>query len=91
MSLDFAIDVIGWLGAGSLLLAYVLLSMKRLDGQSTTYQVLNLGGAIGLILNSGYYGAYPSALLNVIWAGIGVATLFHVWRTMRKNGPRNPD
>jgi hypothetical protein len=29
-------------------------------------------GAAGFVLNSGYNGAFPSAVLNVIWIGIGV-------------------
>ena len=78
MTLRFLIDVIGWLGAAALLAAYGLVSAKRLDGDSMTFQLLNLIGAIFLIINTAYYGAYPSAFVNIVWVGIAVATILHV-------------
>ena len=78
MTLRFVIDVIGWLGAAALLIAYGLVSAKRLDGDSMTFQLLNLVGAIFLIINTAYYGAYPSTFVNVVWIGIAVATILHV-------------
>ena len=78
MTLRFVIDVIGWLGAAALLAAYALVSAKRLDGDSMMFQFLNLIGAIFLIINTAYYGAYPSTFVNVVWIGIAVATMLHV-------------
>ena len=78
MSTRFIVDVIGWLGAAALLAAYGLVSSKRLDGDSMTYQLLNLIGAVFLIVNSTYYGAYPSTFVNVVWIGIAVVTILHV-------------
>lgn len=68
-------DIAGWLGAAALLSAYALVSEGRLDGRSLGFQVLNLGGAIGLLVNGVYHGAWPSAALNLVWLVIGVATL----------------
>lgn len=75
-----AIEVIGWTGAALILAAYVLLSMGRLHGQSRLYQWMNVVGAACFVLNSGYNGAIPSAVLNVIWAGIGLYTLVIIAR-----------
>src|SRR5262249_10416809 len=69
------VDVIGWLGAVLLLLAYALVSGKRLDGASVRYQLLNVAGAVLLIVHSAWYGAYPSAALNVVWAIVGLVAL----------------
>lgn len=65
--MSVAIEVIGWIGAGLILLAYLLLSAGRLQARSATYQGLNLVGAIAFVINSGWNGAVPSAALNVIW------------------------
>jgi hypothetical protein len=70
-----AIEVVGWIGAVLILVAYALLSMGKLSGKSVSYQVMNVVGALGFVLNSGYNGAIPSAALNVIWVGIGVFAL----------------
>ena len=44
-------------------------------GDSTTYQGMNLPGAILVLVNSSYYGAYPSVGVNVAWIAIGVYAL----------------
>jgi hypothetical protein len=69
------IDVAGWIGVVALLVAYGLVSTKRIEGDSVVYQMLNLVGAGLLIVNSFYYGAYPSVGINVIWIGIAVYAL----------------
>ena len=66
------IAVIGWTGAILILASYILLSTDRLDGRSAIYHLLNLFGAAGLAANSGWNGAIPSAVLNVVWMGIAV-------------------
>lgn len=76
-SMTLLIEAIGWAGALLILLAYALLSTGRIEGRSRAYQWLNLVGAAGFIVNSGYNGAWPSAVLNVVWLGIGGMTL---WR-----------
>ncbi len=69
------VDLLGWAGAIVLLSAYALVSVKRLEGTSRQYQVLNLVGGALLIVNTFYYGAYPSTLVNLVWIGIAIATL----------------
>jgi hypothetical protein len=76
------IDVAGWMGVVALLVAYGLVSTKRIEGDSVVYQMLNLVGAGLLIANSFYYGAYPSVGINVIWIGIAVYAL---WRRQVRN------
>lgn len=80
--MTLAIEVTGWVAAALILAAYFLLTTGRLGPRSPAYQWLNVVGAAGFILNSGWNGAFPSAALNVIWAGIGV---FALWR-MRQQG-----
>ena len=66
------VDIVGWIGALSILAAYGLLSFGKLPGHSRFYHVLNVLGAAGLIINSGWNAAYPSAALNLIWMAIGL-------------------
>ena len=74
------IEAIGWAAAVIILAAYILLSLGKLEGRSYLYQWMNVVGAGGFIVNSGYNGALPSAVLNVIWAAMGLFTLWSVWR-----------
>ncbi len=73
-----AIEIIGWVSAVLILVAYGLLSAGKLTGKSVSYQVMNVVGALGFIVNSGYNGAIPSAALNVIWVGIGAFALVRI-------------
>jgi hypothetical protein len=72
------IEIAGWIAAVLILTAYGLLSAGKLDGKSVSYQVMNIVGAIGFVINTGYNGALPSAVLNVIWVGIGVWALVRI-------------
>jgi hypothetical protein len=72
------VEIAGWIAAVLILAAYGLLSAGKLTGKSVAYQVLNIVGAIGFVINTGYNGAYPSAVLNVIWVGIGAWALMKI-------------
>lgn len=79
------VDVLGWAGAASLLLAYGLTSVGRLPPEGARFQMLNLFGAFALTVNSAYHGAWPSAALNIVWIGIGVAALLRGRRGRRRS------
>ena len=76
----------GWGGALLILLAYLLLSIGRLTGQSMLYQGMNVVGAAGFIVNGWWHGAIPSATLNVIWMAIGGIALARILRRRRSEG-----
>ena len=68
-------DAIGWLGAAFLLVAYAMISSKKLEADSTTYQLLNIIGSVFLVANTIFYRAYPSSFVNVIWAMIAILSI----------------
>lgn len=79
MMLDW-VDLVGWAGAVLVLGAYGLVSAKRLEGDSATYQLMNVLGAAGMLINTYVRGALPSAAVNLIWIGIGFYVLFKALR-----------
>ena len=80
MILTVAVEVIGWAAALLILAAYALLTAGKLKADDRAYQWMNVVGAAGFILNSGWNGALPSAALNVVWAGIGLTALWQIAR-----------
>lgn len=76
---EIAVEAAGWVGASLILLAYLLLSMGKVTGQSPLYQGMNIVGAAGFIVNGWWHGAIPSAVLNVIWMMIGGVALWRIW------------
>ena len=75
MQLKTFIEIAGWTGTVLVLGSYALISSDKLHARSALYQGMNLVGAVGLALNSGWNGAWPSAGLNVVWLGIAIAAM----------------
>ena len=78
MSLALLIDIVGWGGAALILGAYALLTAGKVDARSILYHGMNVVGAAGFVVNGWWHGAMPSAVLNVIWAGIGMVALWKI-------------
>lgn len=72
-------EIIGWGGTLAILLAYLLVSTKKIASDSKEYQMLNLFGAVGIIINSGYHGAIPSVGLNIAWLAISIFALYRIF------------
>ncbi|MFG3442787.1 hypothetical protein ACGF0J_36565 [Nonomuraea sp. NPDC047897] len=78
--MNLLLDAVGWIGAGLLVLGYGMVSTGRMSGDRASYQVVNLVGSVALMANSAYNDAWPSAGLNLVWAGIGVVSLVKLTR-----------
>ena len=85
LNTDLLISVAGWAAAVLILAAYGLLTAGRLTASDPVYQWLNVIGAAGFVVNSGWNGAIPSAVLNVVWAGIGMVALWNIARIRRSS------
>jgi len=72
------VDIIGWVGSVEVIVAFALINMQKIDSKSVWYQILNLTGAIFLIINTVYYGAYPSTFINFVWVGIAIYGLWKI-------------
>ena len=80
------LEIIGWTGAGCVLLAYALLSAQKIRSDSVGYHGLNIIGAALLVVYGFGKDAVPSALLNIIWCAIGLYALWGLYRSRRKAG-----
>lgn len=67
MTLELWIDIMGWVGSIEVIIAYFMISTHRIDANNIYYQLLNGTGAILLIVNTVYYGAFPSTFINIVW------------------------
>ena len=81
MNIHILVDILGWAGTILYLVAYALVSMKKVEGDLVIYQGMNIVAGALLVVNTLYLRAYPSAGLNVAWIGIGMVTLGRKWLT----------
>lgn len=72
------IDIVGWIGSAAVVSAYALISLNKLNSRSRVYQVLNLVGSVGLVVNTAYYRAYPSTFVNIVWLVIAAFALVRI-------------
>jgi hypothetical protein len=83
MTLQTFVSIAGWAAAVLILGAYGLLSFGKIEARSWIYQVMNIVGAAGFIINCAYNSAWPSVALNVVWMGIGFYALRRNYRATR--------
>ena len=69
------IDIVGWIGAALIVAAYFLVSTGRTAGTALGYQLMNAAGSVLVGANAFYFGALPSAGINVVWLGIAIAAI----------------
>lgn len=81
----FLIASTGWIGAILVLYAYFMISTKKVLGNSLHYQTVNILGAFCLMINTYFNHAYPSAVVNLIWIGIGLYSLFSKQKEAQTN------
>lgn len=70
------LETLGWIGAVTLIVAYALVSYGRVRGSSVMYQALNIAGSVLLAANTAWHHAWPSVIVNVVWAMIAIGALF---------------
>ena len=61
------LEAIGWMGAGSLLVGFVLNIFQKISAGSYAYLLLNLIGSTLLLYNAYQNGAYPFVVVNLFW------------------------
>lgn len=83
--LVLAMEVEGWTGGLVLICAYAMVSFGKISARGAAFQCLNLAGSLMLAANSAWHHAWPSASVNLIWIGVGIAAL------MRGSLLRRPD
>jgi hypothetical protein len=78
-------DSLGWIGAFLLLLAYALVSFKKVAADSLIYQGMNVVASILLAINTLYHQAYPSSFVNIVWTFIAIFAILTVGRRYAKS------
>lgn len=74
-AVQLAVTLAGWTGALATVFAYGMVTAKRITPDSLLFQGLNIAGASLLAVSASTYGAWPSAVVNVIWVAIGIFAL----------------
>jgi hypothetical protein len=72
------IEIMGWIGAIEVLLAYGLISLNKVDSKSLFFQLLNLTGGLLLIVYTLHLKSYASAFVNIVWVLVAVVSIYRI-------------
>jgi len=78
---NLLVEIAGWIGAALVVMAYFLLTYRKLDRESKIYHGMNLVGAVLVGVNAVINQAYPSAAINAMWGVIAIYGLIEGLRS----------
>jgi paired small multidrug resistance pump len=84
-------DWAGYIGVVLVLLAFLLLQAHKLRGNGLVYQLMNVFGAIGVIISLSFGEGpinWPAFLMQLAWITIGVYGIVHATQ-LRREGRSN--
>jgi len=68
-------EVAGWYGTVAILAAYAFVSFGFISGEGLVFQLLNLTGAVGIIVIASYKHIVQSVVLNVVWSIVALIAI----------------
>lgn len=74
------IDAVGLMGAFLVVLAYYLLQLERVHPRSLSYNIINLVGAVLLLLSLCFNFNLASFVIEIFWIGASLIGLWKYWR-----------
>jgi len=73
------IEIFGWYGTIAIVLAYFLVSLSFLGANNIWYQILNVTGSLGIVIDAFYKKDYQPGVLNIIWIIIAVVAIMRMF------------
>lgn len=77
---NFVVSLMGFLGAGLILWAYFQVSREAWNGRSVRFQLVNLVGAVLLVIYATVLTAYANVVLNGVWVVVALVSLLRARR-----------
>jgi len=65
-------DILGTIGVGVIIVAYILLQIERVRSEQVIYSVLNALGALLILISLYYSFNFPSFIVEFFWLLISI-------------------
>ncbi len=75
---DKLVEGLGWYGVVAIVGAYALVSFSAIRSDQLIYQILNLTGAVGIVIDATYAKNYQPAVLNIIWFVVAFIAIIRI-------------
>lgn len=80
------LNILGWAGAASYIVAYILLSAGRMHASQVRYHALNAIGGLLLVIFSYAVHDQPNLFVNLIWILIAGVSSWRILMLRRRKG-----
>ena len=77
-------DIVGFIGVFIILIAYSLLQARRMDGNGVWYPLINLVGAILILISLLYKPNMPAIVMEAAWVVVSVVGIFFAIKARSK-------
>ena len=77
-------SIIGMVGAGMILLAYLLLQMGKMTTEGLWYTVVNLVGSLMILFSLFFDFNLPALFIEVVWITVSVVALVRLFIKRRR-------
>lgn len=77
-------SIIGMVGAGMILLAYLLLQMGKMTTEGLWYTVINLVGSLMILFSLFFDFNLPALFIEVVWISVSVVALVRLFIKRRR-------
>jgi hypothetical protein len=74
------LEIVGWMGAITFVVAYLLLSLKVLSPNKIVYHAMNAAGGLCLVVNSIHLDDRPALFVNFVWMCIALYSILNILR-----------
>jgi hypothetical protein len=81
-------DVVGFMGAACIILAYLLLQADKLSAEGLPYSFLNLLGALLILFSLCYAYNLSAVFIEIVWIGI---SLFGIIKWYKRKYPSSDE
>lgn len=78
-------ELIGWIGAIFFILSYFLLSKGKLKQDEFRYHLMNLLGAVCLVINAIHFKDSANILVNSVWFSIAIMAIYNCRTSFFRN------
>jgi len=85
MSIPLAANIIGMLGTMLIVGAYVLMQINQLDPKGIWFNLVNLLGAIFLVLSLLVHFNLASLVMEIFWIAASLIGVYSYWRSRRRD------
>lgn len=72
------VELFSWYGVAAILSAYALLNFHVLSVNSLSYQLLNITGGLGILIDAWASRNYQPVVLNVVWIVIALIAMVRI-------------